>query len=118
MESFEIEYEINDAISYFQKGQTAIQIRRNIIEKGISKEFASKISKEAYFRFLHQNAKIKIIRGLLWLVGGLTTSIILFQIGNKFSYIAIFGSFWGLFQVFSGISNKRNANIIAKEFSF
>jgi hypothetical protein len=51
MQDFEIEYEINQAISYFKKGQSAIQIRRNIIEKGIPKEFASKISKGAYFRF-------------------------------------------------------------------
>jgi hypothetical protein len=117
MEEFEIEYEINDAISCFQKGQTAIQIRRNIIEKGISKEFASQISKEAYFRFLHQNSRIKINRGLLWLIGGVITSIILFQVDNKFSYIAIFGSFWGLFQVFSGISNKRSANDIKSNLS-
>jgi len=117
MQDFEIEYEINEAIRYFKKGQSAIQIRRNIIEKGISKEFASKISKRAYFKFLHQNAKIKIIRGIVWLIGGFITSIILFQIGNKFSYIAIFGSVWGLFKVFSGISNKRNANTLLKEFS-
>lgn len=110
MEDFEINYEIANAQSYLEKGQTPIQVRRALIENGIEKEIASKISKEAYIRFLRNNARTKIVRGGLWLIGGLITSIILFQNGNKFSYLAIAGAIWGLFEMLSGISRIKSAN--------
>jgi hypothetical protein len=110
MEQIEIENEINNAIKYYKKGQSAIQIRRHIIIRGVSEEYASKITKEALFRFLHQNANIKIIRGLFWFIGGIIASIILFQIAFKYYYLPIFGSAFGFFKVLSGISHKRSAN--------
>jgi hypothetical protein len=109
MEDFEINYEIANAQSHLEKGQTPIQVRRALIENGIEKEMASKISKEAYIKFLRENAKTKIIRGGIWLIGGLITSVILFQNGNKLSYLAIAGTIWGLFEMLSGISRIRSA---------
>ncbi|GAB3516246.1 lysozyme family protein [Emticicia fontis] len=108
MEDFEIKYEVENAQSYLAKGQSPIQVRRALIESGIEKEMATKISKEAYIRFLQSNARTKIIRGSIWFGAGLATSIILFQIGNKFSYLVIVGAIWGLIQVLSGISNIKS----------
>ncbi|MBA4852299.1 hypothetical protein [Emticicia sp. BO119] len=104
MEDFEINYEIANAKAYLEKGQSPVQIRRILIDNGIEKEMASRISKKAYIRFLKSSARIKIIRGSVWLVAGLLTSIFLFQYADKLSYLVILGSIWGLFQVISGIS--------------
>ncbi|RYU96615.1 hypothetical protein [Emticicia agri] len=109
MEDFEIKYEIENAQSYLAKGQSPIQVRRILIENGIEKEMASRISKEAYIKFLRENATTKIVRGGLWFVGGLITSVILFQNDNKGSYLAIAGAVWGLFEMLSGISRTKSA---------
>ena len=115
MEDFE--FEIKNAIEQLSQGISPIAIRRNLIEQNFEKEIASKISKEAYQRFLQKNGKTKMIRGIVWFIFGFLMTVWLFSENNRLSYLVCIGTIYGFFQIISGIFQMKSSKKLSSELN-